>query len=99
MYRTSDTSLRVVIESGQNEWQYPLNNNARIEIPGKIGVTVIEIQDGSVRIAESPCPNHTCVARGAVHTAGIPLVCLPNAVCVTIRGGASPEDELDAIGH
>jgi len=89
---------RIVIQGKSGEWVYPLDSSGRVEVPGPLGVTVVEFQGGRVHVASSPCPNQTCVASGTIDRPGSYLACLPNQVFVSIQGGAADE-ALDAVGY
>ncbi len=68
---------------------YELSADRIIDFDGKIKV---EIKGGKVRVSESDCPSHTCVARGYVSNAGETIVCLPNDLVVRVSG-----EEIDAV--
>lgn len=44
------------------------------------------VEDGSVRIVSSDCPNQDCVHTGAISRAGQSIVCLPARLSVTLSG-------------
>ena len=69
-----------------------------IAVKGVHGVTVIVIDHGQVRIAESACPDHYCIRQGTIRQAGEALVCMPNRVVVTLESG--PDDRaIDAVNR
>jgi hypothetical protein len=80
-----------VIKSAGGEWLYPLSSDREISISGPLGVTIVEIRGKSVRIADSPCPNKTCIAAGAIDKPGQWIACLPNQVLVSVEGRRSDE--------
>ena len=80
-----------VIKGPGGEWLYPLSSDREVRVPGPLGITVVEIRGKSVRIADSPCPNKTCIAAGAIDKPGQWLACLPNQVLVSIEGRRSDE--------
>jgi hypothetical protein len=65
----------------------------RLTVEGLRGRVSLVIDDDSVRIVESSCPDKLCVERGAIDAPGSTIVCAPNAVTVRIGGDA---DALDA---
>jgi hypothetical protein len=79
---------KVVIKSQSGEWIYPLTTDREIKVPGPLGDTLVGIHGKTVRIEDSPCPNKTCVAAGAINEAGQWIACLPNQVLVRVEGGA-----------
>lgn len=98
VYGVRGGRLSVVISGNGQEWVYPLNEDRRVEVPGPLGTTVVEVQQGGARIVSSPCPNQTCVAAGSIERAGQWLACLPNQVFVRIEGGGDDEG-LDAAAY
>ena len=72
-----------------------LSKNRTIAVPGPLGTTVVEIHDGHVHVAESPCSNKLCVKTGRIHLTGQLIACLPNKVVVRIVGNDdAPYDAL-----
>ncbi len=86
-------SLRITGDSG--EWIESLDEHKDIEVPGPLGTTIVHIEGGIVRIADSPCKNKLCIAMGAISQDRQWIACLPNNVFVRIQGG-SDKDEPDA---
>jgi hypothetical protein len=81
----------VAISGQGGEWIYPLSVDRDVAVSGPLGETLIEIRGKSVRIEDSPCPNKTCIAMGAIASPGQWLACLPNRVFVHIEGGGANE--------
>ncbi|MGB6068238.1 MAG: NusG domain II-containing protein [Desulfomonilaceae bacterium] len=77
--------------------KYPLNQDRRIEAPGPLGITVVVIRKGRVRIQSSPCPHKTCMAMGESGSKGGILVCLPNKIVVKVGNGRP--GALDAVSR
>jgi hypothetical protein len=77
----------VAITGRDGEWIYPLSVDRDVSVAGPLGDTYIEIRGKSARITDSPCPNKTCIAAGAIAKPGQWLACLPNRVFVRIEGG------------
>ena len=46
----------------------------------------IEIKDNKVRVSKEESPKNYCSKQGWVSSVATPIVCLPNAVVVTIIG-------------
>jgi hypothetical protein len=82
---------QVAITGRDGEWVYPLSTDSEVSIAGPLGYTRIVISGKSVRIVDSPCPNKTCIASGAIAEPNQWIACLPNRVLVRIEG--SREDE------
>jgi len=94
-YGRGSGALQVDISGADGEWIYPLSADREIRVAGPLGDTVVEIRGKSVRIADSPCPNKTCVAAGAISEPDQWIACLPNRVFVRIVG-TGKEEKVDA---
>jgi hypothetical protein len=79
--------LELVDASGQAQ-TYSLAEARELSAAGRHGPSLIEIREGRARFAASPCPEQSCVLHGWVGSAGETVACLPNAVLLTLRGGA-----------
>jgi hypothetical protein len=79
---------RVVIErDGQVVFSAPLSEPRKARLSGPLGETVIEIEDGCVRVISSPCPTKACMGMGPASRCGDLLACVPNHLIVRIEGG------------
>ncbi len=76
---------------------YALNKEQHIEVAGKLGTTLIVIENGRARIKSSPCPHKICCGMGEIGDKGGILVCVPNQVIVGIAGERA--QELDAVSR
>ncbi|MBP5449136.1 MAG: NusG domain II-containing protein [Spirochaetales bacterium] len=85
----------VHIDTPTASYEYPLNKDQTLQIQGSEGITVVVIQNKTVRFVESPCPGKTCIGIGAVNRSNIPIICLPNRVSAYITGKV----EFDAISR
>ena len=56
---------------------------------------VIEIKDKRVRVKKEESPLHYCSMQGWVDSVARPIVCLPNAVVVTIMGQEVPDNDWE----
>ncbi|MBZ0270244.1 NusG domain II-containing protein, partial [bacterium] len=68
-------------------------------VEGKLGPVVLEVEGGAIRVAESGCPHHVCIAMGAKSRSGDILACAPNALVVRLTGGAPDADAPDAVSR
>lgn len=80
----------VQVKTGQATYKFSLNQNGDYTVSGELGDTVIHIENGKVKITDSPCQNKTCINQGY----GTTLICLPNHVIVTV---VQKESEFDAV--
>jgi hypothetical protein len=83
------------IKAGAERWILPLNRPRTQHVRGPLGVTVIEVRDGGVRVVSSPCNEQICVKSGHITRPGQWVACLPNQVFITIV--AARETEIDAF--
>lgn len=74
--------------------RHSLNEPATLNVPGKLGDSVIEIDHGRARFQSSPCTSKFCVHAGWMQQAGDVIACLPNGVHIQIHGG---QGRFDAI--
>ena len=59
------------------------------------GTNRLVIEDGTARMEWADCPDQVCVNHRAVSRNGESIICLPNEVVVSVRGGE--EAELDGV--
>jgi hypothetical protein len=85
----------VRIQGAGDEWVYPLDAEVEVDVPGPLGLTHVNISEGSVWVSESPCTEKICIATGAVSRAGAWIACLPNRVFVQVEGVA--DGEVDQV--
>jgi len=71
-----------------------LYQNRRIEVKGKIGISVLEVKDGKIRFVSSPCDTKQCVHHGWIQHSGEIIACVPNTVSVRILG---PDPRFDTM--
>jgi hypothetical protein len=73
-----------------------LETTARLDkvvaVPGPLGLTLVEIRGGRVRVLADPGPQQLCVKQGWL-LPGQTAVCLPNRV--SVERGASVYDSLN----
>lgn len=74
-----------------------LKGRERFGVEGRLGVSIIEISRGRVRMAESPCPSKTCIHTGWISKKGETIVCIPNHIIIKIDG--KTREEYDAISR
>ena len=71
-----------------------LDRDADYRVPGKLGVSLIEVRHGRARVASDPGPKQICVRQGWVSRAGEAALCLANQVSVEIGGAGKPFDSM-----
>ncbi|MDR2053862.1 MAG: NusG domain II-containing protein [Treponema sp.] len=91
VYARPQSNREVLVRGSGETWIYPLDAEETVEVPGPLGVTVVEIRNMRVHVLSSPCANQTCVAAGHIDSGGQWVACLPNRVFVMVEGAAGDE--------
>jgi hypothetical protein len=91
-YRSEGGDL--VIETADEQWIYPLDDDRTVEIEGPIGVTVIKIDEGTAWVVSSPCRDKICTASAPILNTGQWIACMPNQVFLRIE--STDNAEVDA---
>ncbi len=97
IYSGQGEAFSVKVESEGREWIYPLDRDRIIRVEGPIGITEIHIENNSVYIHDSPCPDKLCVMAGKLDRTGQWAACLPNRIFVSIEG--NQDDEIDDLNY
>jgi hypothetical protein len=95
VYTGTENAL-VTVKGEGAAWIFPLEAEETVSVPGPLGETVVEIRDGRVCIAASPCANRLCIAAGAIHGGGGWVACLPNRVMVSISDSSGADVDAAA---
>ena len=61
-------------------------------VEGRLGVVVIEFEDGSVRVIEETSPQNICQLQGQTNSPARQLTCLPNYVYIRVQ---VVDDDID----
>jgi hypothetical protein len=86
-YGESEQGSVARIETQEAEFVYALQENQEFDLAGPLGDTHVEIEDGRIRVTESPCREKICIAAGWASSAGEWIACLPNRVFIRVEGG------------
>jgi len=70
---------------------YDLNQTKEIHLHGRIGDSIIQIEQGKVRFKQSPCNNQYCLHQGWLSRAGQVAICIPNQVSLQLISNRGPE--------
>ncbi len=90
----AEGACAVVIVEGEEAARYRLDKNGVYPLNG--GSNTLVIENGYAWLSEATCPDKICVHMGKIHLNGQLIVCLPNAVVVTVEGGE--DGGVDAFG-
>jgi hypothetical protein len=66
-----------------------------LDVPGPLGISRIEIDNGRARVASDPGRHQYCVKQGWLTRAGQVAMCLPNQVSLELLGGEKTYDSLN----
>jgi hypothetical protein len=92
---SGDLADKAIIRSGGKIFrEVPLSLDQQIEVPGPLGISIINIQQRKARIASDPSPRQYCVRQGWLQQAGEIALCLPNQVSVELTGSKKKYDSL-----
>lgn len=95
-----DAGAEVVIEvDGAEYGTYPLDREAEIPIMDNDGneTNLLVIKDGKADMIEANCPDLLCVHQKAISYQGETIVCLPNKIVVSVKGGE--ESQVDTVAQ
>lgn len=88
----------VVRIDGDEVMRLPLEGKRREQLFARDGEMMLEIDNGTIRIAESTCNHQVCVRRGKIRSTRESIVCLPFRTVITIEGvQEDPFAGVDAI--
>lgn len=86
LHRTPAVQVQISID-GELQTSLPLNENFEGNIETKDGnFNTIVIQNQTVSVTSSSCPNKDCIRQGSISHNGEQIVCLPNKVSILILG-------------
>ena len=98
----AEGKIKYAIVTIEGKQKYKLNMSEDKEIvltkdkyPSLLGEMIIEIKDNKVRVKKEESPLHYCSMQGWVDSVAKPIVCLPNAVVVTIMGQEVPDNDWE----
>ncbi len=91
--REAATEARI-LAGGQLFATVSLALDQTLEVPGPLGMTVVEVRDGRIRCARSPGPNRICEAAGWLSRGGETAISLPNRVVIQVL---APDPDFDSV--
>ncbi|MDR2688655.1 MAG: NusG domain II-containing protein [Azoarcus sp.] len=91
---TGAPSSLIVRARGEVFIEVDLNQSRRIEVPGPLGLTLIQVEPGRARVVADPGPRQYCVRQGWLTHAGAVAICAPNEVSLMLSGRGNDYDSL-----
>ena len=87
--------VAVVTIDGEEWGRYALSEDCTVPIESEGGGSnLLVIAEGSARITQANCGDHTCIRTGAISQTGQSIICLPHKVVVRIEGGTAGDVDL-----
>ncbi|MGH8495722.1 MAG: NusG domain II-containing protein [Gammaproteobacteria bacterium] len=90
-----DGGYALVRSDGETVARFALTGERSVEVPGRLGPSVLEIEPGRIRFAASPCRRKICVHAGWQHAGGATVACLPNGLSLEIVGVERMYDSIN----
>ncbi|MCM1024736.1 MAG: NusG domain II-containing protein [Prevotella sp.] len=92
----SSGNVRAVItRGGETVAELSLNRDGDYSF-AETGDMVFTVREGGISVTESGCPDKICVRTGSISRLGESVVCVPNRMAVTLKGG-SEESGVDVV--
>ena len=73
-------------KNGELVATYSLSVNGEYSLNG--GTNVLVIEGGVAYLKDANCPDKTCVKTGKIRYVNQSIICLPNEISITVRGGS-----------
>ena len=83
---TKSMDSRVEVTGRAFQKYYDIHEDRVLNVEGPLGETIVIIEDGEVRVEDSPCREKICIKMGSKKRVGDQIVCVPNRVIVEITG-------------
>jgi hypothetical protein len=83
-----------IMVAGKHWANVDLFQNQWIDVPGALGISKLQVEDGKIRFVQSPCYTKQCVHQGWISQGGEVAACLPNKVSVQVL---SADPRFDSI--
>lgn len=55
------------------------------DVETEYGVNTVRVSPGEIAVVWSDCPEQVCVNQGSIHSAFIPITCLPHRLVIQIE--------------
>lgn len=88
-------SRAAIYVDGELYKRLPLSENTRLTVKTQFGENTVVVEDGSVYVTSSDCPDKLCEKERTDKSARA-IICLPNRLCVIIES-ENKDNETDVI--
>ena len=90
----------VKIDSVDGAFIYQLDMNREVSVSGPQGLCRVRIQDGTVNVVDSDCPDKLCQTLGPLNESGDWTACLPNSVMIWLEADPlAGQSGLDGVAY
>ncbi len=86
----------VVTVDGTLFGEYPIDEDAQIEIKSQSGENLLVIKDKTADVISASCPDGICVHHRPIQNGGESIICLPNKVVVEVRTNGVGDKDIIA---
>jgi len=80
---------------GMEHSRHALDVPRQLTVPGRLGASVIELEQGRARFIASPCRRKLCLHSGWLERNGAFAACLPNQVTLALGSDGLPYDSIN----
>ncbi len=87
---SAPASVVNITKDGKTYGTYSIYDNKTIDT----GSNIIVIENGQVYMKSSDCKNQICVHTGRISRPGQTIICMPNRIAVSIKGGDGSYDAV-----
>lgn len=86
-----------IVVAGKRVGKVSLAGHRTLSVETSVGRERLQVSDGKIRVASTPCPRKICARQGWIWRTGEEIVCVPGEMIVRIAGGESPR--VDAVSR
>ena len=58
-----------------------------LDVATEFGRNIVHVEPGAISVTHADCPDQICVMQGRLSGSGIPIICMPNRLVISIEGG------------
>ena len=58
-----------------------------LRIETEYGVNIVLVEPGAISVSSADCPDKICVYQGRLTQAGLPIICMPHRLVISIESG------------
>lgn len=84
----------VVITTADGELSYPLDTERTVDITSNGICLAVRIENGTVAVLSSDCPDGVCVGTGRISSTAQSIVCVPARVTVRLQKKEARDADL-----